>query len=379
MNTLYKPLQIIFSFEGFVNGVNSHDDILSSSRPPAYDFSRFTERARIELSKLKDLGIGGIVVNYGYADDYLEGEAGWQRFLACLGVAVDLGLRIWIYDEKGYPSGTAGGKVLDGHPELEAVGMKKMTVDIPENSISITIPDPRADLFSVYGIHPDGSRKRLSVEKKGCSVKLPDAGFSAVDIYFVAPLYEGTHAAGNLSATRRYINVLNRKAVNRFLQLTHVRYFERIPPALRRNVDAFFSDEVSLMAHVIGNTSAPVQEDPVNTEMPLFPSVPWCSELGIEFLNDHGYALEGHVPSLFAGQGEHERKVRKDFWSSVSRIYSSVFSEQSADICRSLGIDYSGHLLGEETILQQGVLHGDLIHVLKHFHRPGIDLLAIHP
>ena len=369
------PLQIIFSFEGLVNGVTSHDDVMKSCQPRVYDLSNFEKRVHHELAKLKELGICGVIVNYGYID-YLDSEEGWQRFIAGIRAAVELGLRIWIYDEKGYPSGLAGGKVLAGHPELEAIGMKKMTVERPENSMSITIPDSKAALFAAHGVHPDGSQRQLPIEKGGRSVKVPDGGFSAVDIYFIAPLYEGTHAAGNLAVARRYINVLNRKAVNRFLQLTHMRYFERIPPVLRRNVDAFFTDEVSLMAHSIGNTVASVQEDPVNMEMPQFPSVPWCAELEAEFLNEHGYVLERHIPALFTGQGKQERKIRGDFWNTVSRLYASIFSEQAADICAALGIDYSGHLLAEETILQQVVLHGDLIQVLKHFHRPGIDLLT---
>lgn len=373
--SILKPLQLIFSFEGFINGVNSHDDIIRSSCPQSYDLSNFEERVHNELAKLKGLGLGGIVVNYGW-NDYLDGDEGWQRFIAGIRAAAEVGLRIWIFDEKGFPSGTADGKVLAGHPELEAIGMKKMTVKILKNPVSITIPDPRAVMFAACAIQGNGLRQMLPITKEDRSIKLPDGNFSAVEVYFVAPLYEGTLAAANMSRARRYINVLNRKAVNRFLQMTHVRYFERIPSDLRQHIDAFFSDECSLMAGVTCNTIGPVQEDPVDTKMPQFPSVPWCSEMEIEFFNEHGYALQEHIPALFAGQEEHARKVRRDFWCTVSRLYASAFPEQSSDICAALGFDYTGHLLAEETILQQMVLHGDALHVLKQFHRPGIDLLT---
>ncbi len=87
MNSLLKPMQLIFSFEGLINGVNSHDDIITSSQPRSYDLSNFEERVHCELAKIKEIGIGGVVVNYGW-NDYLEGDEGWQRFITGIRTAV---------------------------------------------------------------------------------------------------------------------------------------------------------------------------------------------------------------------------------------------------------------------------------------------------
>ena len=115
-----RPVQMIFSFEGFINGMTPCEEVHVSWRPDSYDLTNFEERVRVQLAELLDIGMGGIVVNVGY-DDYLDNEDAWQRFLVGVRSAAELGMRIWIYDENGYPSGTAGGKVLQGHPELEVV------------------------------------------------------------------------------------------------------------------------------------------------------------------------------------------------------------------------------------------------------------------
>ena len=275
MSERHEPLQTILSFEGFVNGIRSHDDVLTSSRPPSYDLSDFQARVRAELRKLRGLGVGGLVVNYGYADAYLEGDEGWRRFLSGLRAAVQLGFRIWIYDEKGYPSGTAGGRVLRGHPELEAAGLKRWLVKAPRTPAAITLPDPRARLYAVYGSFADGRRARLPAPAGGQTVELKEDGLVDAEVYFLAPLFEGTHAAFNLSASRRYINLLDPRAIERFMQLTHVEYHRRIPAELRQSVEAFFTDEPSLMSHALTAANAPVQEDRVDNELPLYPSVPW--------------------------------------------------------------------------------------------------------
>jgi len=63
------------------------------------------------MATLKELGLGGIVCNVNFAE-YLRSEAYWATLLAAVEGCRQAGLRVWIYDEEGYPSGSAGGLVL---------------------------------------------------------------------------------------------------------------------------------------------------------------------------------------------------------------------------------------------------------------------------
>ena len=377
MESANGPLQIIHSFEGFVNGTNGGEEVLKKWRLTSYDLSNFEERVRTELTKLRDYGVMGIVANVGY-EDYLDNEACWQRFLLGLRTAADLGMRIWIYDEDGYPSGTAGGKVLAGHPELEAAGLKKMTIEKPRTPLTIPLPQARASFYAVLGIRSDGSCQELPFTEGASVVVIEPGDFELIEVYFMAPLYEGTHVSLNSACSRRFINLLSREALSRFLGLTHMRYFERIPADLRRHVEAFFTDEPSLVAHsmALPKPEDPCEDDPVDWDLPYWPSVPWCDGMEEEFINDHGYALRSQVRALFSGDGPEHRRVRRDFRATVSRIFQSAYVGQVADVCAAIGIDFSGHLLGEDTILGQVVNSADLLQALKHLQRPGIDLLS---
>ncbi|MDD4772677.1 MAG: hypothetical protein PHZ09_03640, partial [Eubacteriales bacterium] len=69
------------------------------------------------------LGFAGVVGNVPYgrgfpdnADEWRKTEQGFRGF-------AQRGMHTWIYDEKGYPSGTAGAVVVERHPEYIAQGL----------------------------------------------------------------------------------------------------------------------------------------------------------------------------------------------------------------------------------------------------------------
>ena len=51
--------------------------------------------------------------------DYLAHEDGFLKTSKDIKWLSNKGLKVWLYDELGYPSGSAGGKVIDGNPEFQ--------------------------------------------------------------------------------------------------------------------------------------------------------------------------------------------------------------------------------------------------------------------
>lgn len=60
--------------------------------------------------------------------DYLEGPY-WRAFRAVLDQAERIGSKIILYDEYNWPSGGAGGRVTDGHPEFYTRGLDYQTLE----------------------------------------------------------------------------------------------------------------------------------------------------------------------------------------------------------------------------------------------------------
>lgn len=278
-----------------------------------------------------ECGLGGLVVNVS-SKEYLRNENEWQRLVDVVRLARDVGLRIWIYDEDGYPSLMAGGVVLDGHPELESQAL-------------------------VYDAVQEG-----------------DAAFS------VRPAYEYTHASNKHAPSRRYPNPLDPAATRRFLDVTHEQYKQRLGD-LHGDVEAYFTDEPSLNAVNLGQIPEHIRVtiptvDPVNPDVPLLPMVPWSDALRQE-LEKGGQPL--NRKSLFTGDTEADKRERRRFWEAVARLNGENYYQAIRDWCRANGVAATGHLLHEEIVVGHVPLDGDKLGMMRLFDIPGLDQLNSDP
>ena len=93
------------------------------------------------IAYLADMGFGGIVTNVHWGEDYTENDEDWALFRFALDELDRMGLRAWIYDENGYPSGGAGGLTLKANPEYECRAIAKINVRIePGETKSVDLP-----------------------------------------------------------------------------------------------------------------------------------------------------------------------------------------------------------------------------------------------
>ena len=81
----HKPLKIIHGFP----------------YSPSMTITQKQNAIRAKLTELAGKGFGGIVTNVRF-DNYLHDPEEWQNFRFTLQTCSDMGLRVWIYDEKGY-------------------------------------------------------------------------------------------------------------------------------------------------------------------------------------------------------------------------------------------------------------------------------------
>lgn len=317
------PFQIIHTFEGFIDRFDysgDYEDVLKKC-----------------LNTLKDMNIDGIVINVNTKNGYLTNDENWVSFIKGVRIAVKLGFRIWLYDEKGYPSGGAGGLTLKNNPELEAKAIK----------------------------YHNGE-------------------------YFITNIYEGTHAERNFREKRRYINLLEKRAVEKFAEITYERYQKELPEDLFRQVEAFFTDEPSLMTVVVdvldgsdGNTEIasfyPKTGIPVNDktdpDVPITPSIPYSMELNEYYFKLYGDSILDISPKVFE-YSDKPSSTKCRFWEAVAKIYEENYSNTLSCICEEMNQKLTGHLLFEETPILNMAFHANPMRVLKHFQLPGIDLLS---
>ncbi len=343
------------------------------------------------IEKLAQYGYGGIVTNVSY-ENYLKSEQNWITFEKNIKNAIDhMGMRIWIYDEKGYPSGTAGGLVLAEQPELEAQGLAVISESINnQGEINITHPKghgkiifARAYKKNEMEINLDSMIDLQAFVNESGNLKWKAPKGNWVLYYFVQkPLYEGTHATHNWAEKRRYINIMDNKATESFIKLTHQKYFKHVGKYFGKGIEAFFTDEPSLLSTYFTGYNPP-RTPPIldipDSDFTLYPTLNWSNSFLDEFKIRRGYDIYSYLPYLVVDHNEKAREIRRDYYKTITELVAENYFGVLENFCSVTGVASSGHLLLEENIYLHPGFEGDIMAMYKRMHFPGIDLLTAYP
>lgn len=351
------------------------------SNPPAqYRMLQMSHQPKLDgtLDSLKKYGYGGVVSNVGFGN-YLQSDTEWQLFDDYQKRCTELGLGFWLYDEKGYPSGKAGGLTLQGHPEYETIGITcsrtegsgKIAHSIPSGKRYFDDPVFICAAPVSNGLYDFSKMIDLTkANKNGADTikwQAPDQQQWGILSFQFKKMYEGTHIVTNVSDTGRYINIIDREAIARFINLTHEAYKSRIGDALPKSVHAVFTDEPSLMTSYLKN------------EVTLLPAIPWSRTFREEFKAKYGYDIVSSLPYLFEYGGTKTVYKRLDYWSFVSGLIEENYYGQIQNWCHANGPAASGHGLLEESLYWHAVYEGNLFRDLRRMDLPGLDMLTSDP
>jgi hypothetical protein len=83
--------------------------------------------------------------------------------------------------------------------------------------------------------------------------------------------------------------------------------------------------------------------------------------------------------SLFAGDSDADRHVRRQFWGLIADLVADRYFGQLERWCGQHHIASSGHTLWEENPLHHVPLEGDALKVLRRMQIPGLDVLSSDP
>ena len=328
----YRPLQIIHGFDGLIAAKYPGNlltkqflqELVNGSAKK--EFPSLKTSLHDALQELKSLGLGGVVCNISFTD-YLRDENQWKLYETAIDCCRELGLRVWIYDEEGYPSGAAGGLVLEKNPAFEAKEL---------------ILDPSSE--------------------KG---------------YTVRPAYEGTHASNNYHRARRYVNLIDREADQTFIQVTHAAYAQHVKKDFGKTIEAFFTDEPSLIACNLGQIPEEARKnvpvvDPVDPNVKFLPAIPWVNDLPERFQQTYKYDINSKIKSLFSGDTKEDQQVRRDYWELVATLMEGRYFGAIQEWCKPQNVASSGHILWEEALHYYAPLNGNPLRNLQRMDIPAL-------
>ena len=330
--------------------------------------------ALLPMGKMKEAGIGGIEL-FMQSDGYLKTEEAWENVRKNIEAANQAGLQVWIGDDNGYPSGMAGGRIVEADPAFEVRGLRQV---VKEGSgpgpVRLNLPK-EAERFVQALLCPvvDGR----PVLEKGSPVPVQAdrvetqglAGPWKLFAFAVQVSREGTQAESTkeqFKTNGRYANLLNSAAMEKFLALTHEEYAKRFGP-LQGKIKAFYANEPNLMTLWFKWDGA--KERPGGAAF-----IPWDVDLPGRFQKEHGYELLPVLPALFGGEDTAAKLVRHHFYETVGKQLAENFSARIASWAAKNGIEAASHPLLEESMLHHVIGCGDMLRFLGPLQIPACDL-----
>lgn len=172
-------------------------------------------------------------------------------------------------------------------------------------------------------------------------------------------LYVGRDGRSRIERVPGAANLLNRKATDRFLAITHDRYAAAVGEFFGTTIRAIFTDEPSLAIQHHGSK-------PADNSWRLT----WSDMLNERLGGDFRERLAK------AGGDLEKSSLWRDYWAAYTQVYQDAWTAPIARWCQSHKIALSGHLLGEHNFGEHVCHYGSLRRQLALFQFPGIDEIS---
>ncbi|MHB0935058.1 MAG: HAD family hydrolase [Armatimonadota bacterium] len=319
----------------------------------------------------------GLLVPYGGAEWFELVEKTCRR-------AKELGVQIWLYDEDPWPSGNAGGRLTAEYPELAARGIQQFVYDpnVLDDKTIFYFPTGKLlwcglvneetgevqDLTSRVGV----IRRKWAVyegwDSRFFYPETPLYNFTrcdTVDPEFavtVSPIPAGMKlmafvarqaAFAEWSIYGDFIDSLNPRATQRYLESTHEQYKKYVGDLFGTTIEAIFTDE-------------PKMYDPN----------PYTEGLLEDFRRDMGYDLRPKLHYLFSTSMAPDAVLaRLHYRDYIAKRFLDAWMRPVAAWCRENGIKLTGHVSPEDDPVEQALCVGNMLPVMKEMDLAGIDII----
>ena len=324
------------------------------------------EILRNEIEKIYECGIRAICLEARPHDDFC-GPGWWHDFDIVLDEAKKRDMKIWILDDKHFPTGYANGLIESKYPERKKLYVTATTADIFGGVHTKTLNVSRM-LKPTIGFWEIGAPANYEERAKNqfyamTAVRLGKDGKCVEDTIDLTDTFDGTMATFILpegawriyviyktrtdGGNEAYINMIDSVSAHTQIEGVYEAHYEHYGDEFGKTIAGFFSDEPQF-----GNMKDPAPYDfdtkPGKNKMPL----PWSDELQAMLKEKYGEKLESLLPLLFVDSEEHDlaAQIRYDYMDCVSRLYEKCFSRPVGEWCKEHGVEYIGHVVEDNHI-----------------------------
>jgi len=321
-----------------------------------------------QIDVFKEMGLGGFHMHprTGLATEYL-GPDYMAAVKACVEKARKEKMYAWLYDEDRWPSGFAGGLVTkDEKYRARYLLFTPFPYGQPRSDLTPFISAAKASrsesgkLLARYAV-------TLEHGTLGEYRRLPDGEMGTPPDAVIWYAYLEISPANSWFNNQAYVDTLNPKAIEKFLDVTHERYKKNVGKYFGNTIPAIFTDEPQF-THKVTLDFAEQQTDI---------AIPWTDDLPETYKQAYGEDILDSLPEIFWElPGRQASLTRYRYHDHVAERFASAFADIIGRWCERNGIALTGHMMEEPTLQSQTHALGEAMRSYRSFQLPGIDMLC---
>ncbi len=316
-----------------------------------------------QIDVFKEMGLGGfhMHVRTGLKNTYLD-DAYMELVKNCVDKAKAENMLAWLYDEDRWPSGAAGGYVTKD----ESFRSRSLILTVDLNGPACTTTDSRAEatrtgnakLLATYDVVLDKngyleSYKRIN-ENDTCQGQ---KWYAILEVCCDSSWYND----------QAYADTLNKKAIEKFIEITHEKYKAKVGDEFDNTVPAIFTDEPQFTRKQVFKNS--FDTDDV--------AMPWTDAVPELYKEAYGADIFDTLPEIFWDLKDSAPSVhRYRYHDFIAELFAKSFADTVGGWCAENGISLTGHMMEEPSLHSQTAALGEAMRSYRSFQLPGIDLLC---
>lgn len=278
-----------------------------------------------------------------------ERMIGFMRF--AIERAAERDMKVVLYDEGMYPSGSSSGQVVAENPAYRTRGLVCVDLDEAEPGTEVQgvrlgddgEPEPAAGQNLVALVRRRNGHRIAVVDRAAREGRSVIRG-----LHFVQD--DPPRRTDRREVPENQppgADILNPESVACFIRLVYQRYYDEFGRHFGKTVVGIFTDEPSLLAR--------------GGERGMVPGTTGILEHVNAFL---GYDFTDHLPALWYEDEPDAATHRRDYSRAIEARLEQTFYRQISEWCAAHGVALCGHPAG-----------GDDIGPLRHFQIPGQDIV----
>lgn len=311
-----------------------------------------------QIEYLKEMGFGGFHIHSrtGMAIPYL-GERFMNFVKFCVEKAKKDDMLAYLYDEDRWPSGSAGGFVTK-NPAYRARYIEFSVKREAHYSEDEAVNEGKTFLLCTYDIVLNEAGelayyKRISENEHVSGKK-----------WFV---YLKTPNENPWFNDQTYVDTLNKKAVDEFINITYNGYKNAVGKDFGTTIPSIFTDEPQF---TVKKPLGFAESD----DNAIFP---WTYTFVESFKTSYGYDILDKLPEIVWNLPNGKVSVtRYRYHDHTSELFTRSFADNCGKWCDEHNFALTGHMMEEPTLQSQTSSLGETMRSYRSFSIPGIDMLC---